>query len=157
MPKGNRTPRRRPPFQIQLALIGDRLRQIHETGRLTISFEWDRKISHEQTVRSFTQLDNEIRYRLGRQDQFEREEKAREMLITKRPRRTRAHTVGFVSKATGLSRHRVRELRRLLRREAQGKPSEDPTLDPHALPTPLDSLSRFPGFAVFPTSERVKK
>jgi len=126
MPKGNRKPRRRPPFQFQLALIGDRLRQIHKTGRLSISFQWERKVSHQQTVRAFTLLDKDLRYRLDRLDQIEKEYRVREMLVCKKARKARTQSALYISRATGVSLHRVKEIRHDVYREARGE-------SPHAL------------------------
>src|SRR5437773_11456792 len=111
MPKGNRKHRRRPPFAVQLALSGDPLRQLRKAGRLTISFQWDRKVSHEQTVRFFSQVDKEIRYRLDRLDEFERENQAREMLTSKKAHKTRTQSAQYISRAHGVSLHRVKEIR----------------------------------------------
>ena len=154
MPKGNRKPRRRPPFQFQLALIGDRLRQIQKTGRLTISFEWERKVSHEQTVCAFTLLDKDLRYRLDRLDQFEKEHQVREMLICKKAHKVRTQSAPYISRATGVSLHRVKEIRHVVYREARG---ESPLDLVDGLVMSLDKLAEFQGFAVIPAPQSSKK
>jgi hypothetical protein len=76
MPKGNRRPRRL-SFEIssQLAFNKPLLLQARMTGRMTITIEWDRHVSHERSVNQFAQMDKAIRYKLDRLDQLDQEVK----------------------------------------------------------------------------------
>jgi hypothetical protein len=146
MPKGNRTPRRRTPLAFQIALSRGQLQPVRETGRLTFTVHWERDISHEQAVDAFARFDREIRYRLAVLDALDKEKAARDLLSIETPHPTRKQSVAYVSSVTGLSPHRVKEIKQDVLSYAH---STTP-LDEEPAPLSLEIVARMTGLTIIP-------